>query len=317
MKQICLIAAGLLSGGSLFSQNLTSADISYQPGDNFNYYYQPIYMDPGASGTGVTWDFSSMTSQLTYAVNVSANSGGTFPAANIKVTQSPGGDVYYNSKASVLEIVGSGTSSYSDGMDYLQFPLTISTDYTDTYAYEYSISGQLHEKSATVHSRFSGYGTLILPTGTFTNVYKLEIEHEIADSSYLSGEVDSSTYLMHVWFKAGIHHELASVSRFTSGTYVYETAFYSDEFDNAGLENAEFKNLILYPNPVKTNFTVSSDTRIVLVEIYTLTGEKVQTVSANDLNKVEVGVEELNAGYYLVKIIGVNGEVSNKRLTVN
>lgn len=316
MKKMYLVAVSFLLIGSSFSQNLTSTDISYQPGDNFN-YYQSNYVNPGASGIGVTWDFSSMTTTSTTNVTISATSGGTFPTANVKVTQSPGGEVYYNSTASVLEIVGSGTSPYFDGMEYLQFPLSGSTDFTDTYAYEYLISGQSYEKSATVHSRFSGYGTLILPTGTFTNVYRLEIEHQIADSSYSTGIVDSSTYLMYVWFKAGIHHELASVSTFTLGSSVYQSAFYSDEFDNVGLENKELKNLILYPNPAETNFTVSSDTRIESIEIYTLAGETVQTVFVNGSTNSEVGIEKLTSGFYLVKIIGVNGEVSTQHLAVN
>lgn len=302
--------------GSLFSQNLTSADISYQPGDNFN-YYRSNYINPGASGTGVTWDFSSMTTVSTTSVSISNNSGGAFPAANIKVTQSPGGDVYYNSTTSALEIVGNGTDTYFDGMEYLQFPLSGATDFTDTYAYEYQISGQSYEKSATVHSRFSGYGTLILPTGTFTNVYRLEIEHQIADSSYSTGVVDSSTYLAYVWFKAGIHHELASVSTATFGSFVYQYAFYSDENDNVGLENKDLKNLMLYPNPAENNFTVSSDTHLESIKIYTLAGETIQTVFLNGSMNSVVGIEKLNSGFYLVKIVGVKGEVSTQHLIVN
>lgn len=316
MKKMYFAVVSCFFTGSLFSQNLTSADIVYQPGDHFN-YYQSNYMNPGASGTGVTWDFSSMTTMSTTAVTISTNSGGTFPTANIKVTQSPGGEVYYNSTASVLEILGSGTDSYSDGMEYLQFPLSGSTDFTDTYAYDYLISGQSYKKSATVRSQFSGYGTLILPTGTFTNVYRLEIEHQMADSSYSTGVVDSSTYLMYVWFKAGIHHELASVSTATMGSFVYQSAFYSDEIDNLGLENKELKNLMLYPNPAENNFTVSSGTALESIQIYTLAGKTIQTVFLNGSNISEVGIEKLSSGLYLVKIVGVNGEVSTQHLAVN
>ena len=81
MKKVYFFAALLLSGNTLFAQNLTRSDIGYTAGENYTMYASD-YVNPGTSGTGVTWDLSAMTNNSQITVATSANSGGSFPTAN-------------------------------------------------------------------------------------------------------------------------------------------------------------------------------------------------------------------------------------------
>ena len=105
MKKIYIFAALLISSNTLFAQNLTRADIGYAAGENFTMYSSDA-VSPGSAGTGVTWDLSAMTNNSQVTVNPTVNSGGPFPAANLKLTQSNGGVIYYNASNSILEVLG-------------------------------------------------------------------------------------------------------------------------------------------------------------------------------------------------------------------
>ncbi len=318
MKKNYLFAALLLVSGASFSQSLSSTDIGYQVGESFN-YYQTAYISPGASGTGVTWDFSSMSPQSTIGVDVTANSGGTFPSSNVKLTQSNGGTIYYNLNSSIMEVVGMEipgvTFTYSNPTTYLQFPTTSTTNYTDPSACTFTTSGFNFSRTISTHTQFSGYGTLITPEGTFTNVVRLESVQTIVDT-YSMGTINS-TVTAYNWYKAGVHHELANVSTTSSSSGTTQSAYYAEVPDNLGLENNTLSNLIMFPNPANSNVTISTDTQISSIAVYTLSGQEVLNMEVNGLNTAELNIENLNSGVYLVKVLGSNGELSVERLCKN
>ena len=62
-------------------------------------------------------------------------------------------------------------------------------------------------------------------------------------------------------------------------------------------ENVKSK-ITVYPNPVKSTFTISTAEKIVSVELYDALGRKVQTLSNTALNNIE----KAGKGTYFVKI---------------
>lgn len=55
-----------------------------------------------------------------------------------------------------------------------------------------------------------------------------------------------------------------------------------------------------YPNPVKNNLTISSETTIDMIEIYSVLGQKVKSIKVNDI-QTEINLSELTRGLYFVK----------------
>lgn len=316
MKKIYFFAAMLISGNTLFAQNLTRTDIGYTAGDNYTMYASD-YVNPGSAGTGVTWDLSAMTDNSQVTVVASTNSGGTFPTANMKMTQSNGGVIYYNISASKMELVGldAGTTvfTYSNPQTYMQFPVTSSYNYTDACAASFSVSGYAFNRAGTIQSEYSGTGTLITPEGTFTDVVRIKSTQTNTDT-YAGGTIISSI-VAYNWYKAGVNHELANVSDIT-GAQTSQSAYYTSVPANLGLEESELINLLMFPNPTTGSVHVNSDEVISKVEVYQLSGELALEQSANTTS-LEMDLSALNTGMYLVKVYGTNGAVSVKRVSKN
>jgi hypothetical protein len=316
MKKIYFFAVLLASGNTLFAQSLSRTDVGYTAGENYTMYTSD-YVSPGNSGTGVTWDLSAMTNNSQVTVATSTNSGGSFPAANVKLTQSNGGVIYYNITSSKMEVVGldaGGTVfTYSNPATYMEFPVTTAYNYTDASAATFSVSGFSFNRSGSIQSEYSGTGTLITPAGTFTNVVRIKSTQTNTDT-YSGGTINSSI-IAYNWYKAGVHHELANVSDIT-GSSTSQSAYYTSVPANLGLEESELIHLFLFPNPSNGTIYVNSDEVISSIEIYQLSGELAMTQAVNNTSS-EMNLSNLNSGMYLVKVYGKNGAVSVKRITKN
>lgn len=68
-----------------------------------------------------------------------------------------------------------------------------------------------------------------------------------------------------------------------------------------GTQNVSQNSASIYPNPVQNVLHINSNEIIDSVTIYTITGQKVSSVTSNDTNR-EINVTALSAGVYLVKI---------------
>jgi len=68
---------------------------------------------------------------------------------------------------------------------------------------------------------------------------------------------------------------------------------------NTAIENIESKNLQIYPNPVRDELFIQSETTIDKIEIYDITGK--QMFTRNLINGKSINVSELPAGIYILK----------------
>lgn len=113
-------------------------------------------------------------------------------------------------------------------------------------------------------------------TGTTTNTYAV-----------LSNLLPNTTYYFWVRSNCGTPDNWVSGGSFT--TYVL------------GIDTFSMDKIKLYPNPVKSIFTISLDKKITKVAVFNLLGQEVLTKSVNS-NETTVDVGHLTAGSYLVKI---------------
>ena len=73
--------------------------------------------------------------------------------------------------------------------------------------------------------------------------------------------------------------------------------------------------LSCYPNPViGDNITLSSETGMSKVKIYTLTGVEIKEVNGNQSTQIPVNLTGITAGYYVVSIAFENGSVNSLKL---
>jgi len=81
--------------------------------------------------------------------------------------------------------------------------------------------------------------------------------------------------------------------------------------DVVGLNEFGEKYTKIYPNPASNNVTVESASIIKHINIYDLNGRKVYTV-ALDQNDVNLNIESLNKGVYMIQIETENGTRTEK-----
>lgn len=138
----------------------------------------PGSSDPNPDGANVTWDFSSATLQLnagstTFLQPASTPYAAIYPSSNLAQSVTlPGSTTYtyFNLQPAQLDMLAEGIGGtdekvYTDPKTPLQFPFAYPEWFIDYYAYDGS--------NYSVSRAYMGYGTVILPTGTYTNVVKI------------------------------------------------------------------------------------------------------------------------------------------------
>lgn len=138
----------------------------------------PGTSDPSPNGANVTWDFSSATlvmnvGTMTWVDPATTPQGASYPTSNLaQHITIPGQDMYnyYDLQTTQLDQLADGVGSgdvsvYADPKTVLTFPM----NYGDSYVDNYTDNGDPNSYTRT----YSGYGTVILPTGTYTNVAKI------------------------------------------------------------------------------------------------------------------------------------------------
>ncbi|MBD3581085.1 T9SS type A sorting domain-containing protein [Flavobacterium selenitireducens] len=150
-----------------------------------NLYYADVQnFDPGPDGPNQTWDFSSLNS-------VNAGQATILPAAGTPYAnsylmadhcflyQGQGVDLWYYNKTSAqkLETVsmifaGVFALNYTQNpMTVVEFPYDFNDVFTDSY-------GPTVASSTEFTATYDGYGTLILPFGTYQNVIRQKVEED-------------------------------------------------------------------------------------------------------------------------------------------
>lgn len=321
MKKKYLLATLLLLTGSLSAQSLTRSDIFYQPGESYTRYYCDS-IGPGPAGNGVTWDLSALSSYANETQAVTDYSGATYPTASIKVAI-PSSEDYYQISDTLIQLVGRhslgfpGNYSFTDAMDYLKFPITPSLNYSDTYSCNYVNNvGHSMSETGSIQREFSGFGILVTPIGTFTDVVRVKFLHVLSTTDNSSGNIYPDTVITYYWYKAGVHYELASVVHGNSFSGPYDFSTYLDVPADLGLEENPSSRLSVFPNPSNKLITVQSDEVISKVEVHQLSGGLALDQAVNNTSS-EIDLSALNTGMYLVKIYGKDGAVSVKRIAKN
>lgn len=282
----------------------TIQSTSFYPtiGESFTLNYGN-YIAPGSAGNNVTWDLSSLNSSTTVTVNALAPNA-SFPGTEMSLTYTGQSSLFvdftptqYNING--MHVISSNTTiSYSDPMQYLEFPMTMGDSFVDNFEATFSSSGFAFTRTGTISVNVDGYGTLITPQETHTNVLRVHSVQQYTDD-FSMGSIDV-TIDNYIWVKAGFHHELAMVQTMSSDQGSGSSAYYTTTTNTMGLDETTFSSLKMYPNPSNDKITISNAT-MDLIEIHDVNGRVVYNGIPSSTTET-VDISALDNGIYYVSI---------------
>lgn len=291
------------------------------------------FNSPGNSGANQTWNFASWVStstSITHVVNPSSTThGGSFPYANTAFTTEGSAVVaYYKYNSSAMQNFGSYINVvmvYSNPEDLMRYPFTFNNTYTDAWSTQFVNGGYTFYRTGTSTVTADGYGTLITPNGTFTNVLRVHLVQSYQDSAYI-GVPYIITYNNdeYMWYKDGLHFQLASTYNLTTSQGSTMTGA-SWAGSTSGVETLSniISSLRLYPNPASNNISIDitlEKKQKVEINLYNSLGQKLNAyrVLEGEMgeNFLQIDVEQLPEGVYLVEILAGGKRAITQRFLV-
>ncbi|CAN5266428.1 hypothetical protein BH09BAC5_BH09BAC5_12900 [soil metagenome] len=314
-----IISVILLNSANAQSPILTAANSNPILGDNYIGNGIP-YTSPGNAGANQTWDFSTLvsggTQNISFVDPLTTTNASTFPNSTIALFNSTNSYYEYFS-ASASEIANEGyvygpplnlIEPYSNPQVVLNYPFTMGSNFVDSYYGTYTSGANTINRTGTSTVTADGYGTLILPYGTFTNALRVLLIDDYADTTTLGVPYSQITFTTYNWYIPGTHYQILSLTTITSngGPPLSQFGNYlsANPLSIASNENQNF-NFNIFPNPSNGNFSIESTTKYSTIEIANTLGEIIYSSKINS-DKAEIDLSNQPTGIYFATI--QNGE---------
>ncbi|TXI78882.1 MAG: T9SS type A sorting domain-containing protein [Flavobacteriales bacterium] len=205
MKQILTLFAFGSVGSAIAQPTLTFAGNGPTQGTSYEWHFSD-HIAPGTAGPGQVWDFSSLTTDSTEVVTLvdpaTTTFGAQFPTATVAEV-SDGSTAYFRVGTNgvyLLGYEGEGMAVvYSDEGRFMSFPCSHQTNWTDTYSATFEDEELEVIMAGSIEGEADAYGTLILPTGTLTNVLRVHwVQEEETTSGMFTFNTVFDNYLYYV-----------------------------------------------------------------------------------------------------------------------
>ncbi|AWG20088.1 hypothetical protein FFWV33_00415 [Flavobacterium faecale] len=301
-----LIASSLSYFGALAQPVLNSTDFNYKYSANVYSGNDIPGLSAGKAGANKTWDFSAIspltlggTSSIVPKESTPYQS--SFPLSNfvVKSTYNDNSPTYYSYNTittTKLESEGGADSdAISQEVDHLtifEFPYTYGKTFTDS-------SQDVGQSSIeTITATYDGYGTLITPYETFTNVIRVKSQ----DTRYSSSSID------YIWYSANPFKTLMFMTLVSDANYV---EIYTD-FTTLGLKDFAANSPVrIYPNPVNNLLNVQIENKLVIDKI-TITNALGKIIIEQKEAANQINVENLASGLYFIEVVSGNEKMQQK-----
>jgi hypothetical protein len=234
-------------------------------------------LTPGASGPGVTWDYSGLTNtgeegSISVIEPAAAPAGGSFPDANIVMDMNDTIFTYSMVDNTGLYYHGAQVTSgvmpvlfvYSDHRTYLEYPFTYNDAFSDTYRGVSSVMMTEIRLTATSEVIADAYGTLTIPSGTFNDVLRIKTMDTEIDSIFVKGtfisEVITERTQYH-WFAPNSKSPLFSLEYSDCTGSLDTCSYYTTSVAGISDPVSQFiSGLRVFPNPAIDRMEVSFET---------------------------------------------------------
>ncbi|MCC7233207.1 MAG: T9SS type A sorting domain-containing protein [Bacteroidia bacterium] len=299
MKKTVLLAIPLVSLHTYAQPVIQDASNIATPGFSAPVFIATVAPSIVLTGPGAnqTWDFTTPDFVYTSGGNLdvivpsTAPMGGSFPAANYAYTFASTYS-FFNVSASKMEVQALTIVAAGTGNDYtpnprtqLIFPFNFNDSAVDTYQ---KVGGS----QGTVTITYDAYGTLITPSGTYTNVVRVR-------DSYGPGDNDYEWYILNPLTQVAIYDSTNNTLYHIGATQI------------SGIEDNTVSGLSLFPNPATDLVTVSNLPAGSTVRITDMTGRKVYSRPAGSENTL-VNTSDFANGVYLVQVENNKGVLTQK-----
>lgn len=325
MKKIYLSFIAFLAGMSLNAQ-LTNANHSPAAGDLFSTWQcDSTAINPGASGSGAFWNFSTILTHSSVINNytATANTNTSYPIPGVQLGSIANNLSYYKSSASDLKYWGgnilvSGLAAnliYSAPAIVAAYPMSLNTSSTSATSGSISIPALSQTGPFTGNSNTiaDGQGTLVIPSGTYTSVFRVVTTQTLNFTVQLgSGSVTQKNYN---YYNTGTKEALFSITTATvvaplAGTQTQTIVSRKKPGVTTGVitNNVKVFDLQVYPNPSTANVNfVTESIEAKSVMVYDVTGN---LIASQDLNegKLKLDVSNFSTGLYMYSIIGAENK---------
>ncbi|HQY21741.1 MAG TPA: T9SS type A sorting domain-containing protein [Ignavibacteria bacterium] len=211
MKTLIFII--LLLSCSSYSQTTLTSAINPSAGDVDNYKIcDTANVSEGNAGLNQNWNFSGISfidsTSVTFVNSGSTPYGSQFPGSNISSSNDNVNYNYMTTSETNLMINGyggpDGVIINSDAQMFMQFPFTFNSSFTDNFSSDYTLSGTQIFRTGTTTVTGDAWGTIVLPSGTFTNALRVKYIILTKDSSFIGTPfvtlISTNSY---VWFIPG------------------------------------------------------------------------------------------------------------------
>lgn len=282
-------------GFAIVSQNYD--DFISQTGNNYTWDFTTT----GTPGPWTSWtnpttaykfQAGSQSTHTTFSLSTINEYALTAFARDLFYTYSPNNDTLY-----LDGIYVSNNYKYAPHIPYLTFPLSFD-DSVYTHTNQYGIPTQPTNKTGSVsrYHIYDGFGTLKLPYGNVSNVYRVRTK-QIDSSTVLNAVL--ATYEEIIWLRQS---DGIPVLRFLkNGTLI--SAYYASATIASGVEESVLNNEInVYPNPFNDKLSINTITTeaISSVNVYNNVG---QIVISTKGDVKEINTTNLSSGSYFIELL--------------
>jgi hypothetical protein len=286
----------------LFAQTITGSQINPVAGESHT-VIQSNWISPGSSGAGQTWNLSAMNNNSTQTVT---NSVSTVAGANIRQVWSTGVTMDLNVDNTKFEVVRQEAQGvgipFSNPWIYYGFPMSLNTTGTDDFAASFTAQGTTFQRTGSSTWLVDGSGTLITPSGTFTDVLRIKLTSNYTDeTAVIDLEYDFEAYF---WVKAGYTQPLAQVEETTSTLGGGTAGFYLNPSPSGVSIETNEVSFNIFPNPAVNvlNIMSSQSHAFQTLEIMDLNGRTIGQTSENNID-----VSQLETGVYFILFFDPEG----------
>jgi hypothetical protein len=315
--------------GVLAQPTLNLVEMTPAQGSVYAYNYW-IYQDPGSSGAGQTWDFSGLSSteqhSITFLSPEATSYAATYPTATIAFEPDAPSGIYLFTRFSedgadaLGDELSFGYTHFSDPRRGLKFPFAFNDTWSDAFAGDWVTIGSTGTISGSITGTADGYGTLILPYGTFTNILRVHT-HTVTTQIIVTpppgatNVVNEDSYL---FFKPGVAMELLNIAHAdntSSSTFLTEST--------VGVQEALMQDIGIevMPNPATDAISVTyGAVGVVKLAVYDALG---RAMLERNLGRVPPGIHReqmdvsmLAQGQYVLSITTADGQTGSRRFVV-
>lgn len=174
--------------------------------------YAPVWNNQptGPTGANVIWDFATLplgndTTVTEIMDPVNAPNIAAFPGASYVEKQGKANYAYVKTSGDSSLLIGFVPKEgfemiYDDPFCFIKRPFTYLSEINDTATRHYELPGEDVNGWGTSRVIADGWGTLILPTGTYSNVLRIKFVQEFFDTFRVNKTISHSQIITYAWF---------------------------------------------------------------------------------------------------------------------